>query len=851
MSKDNNDLSQIFGEIRDAISGLNKKIDKQNERLAQLEEGFSTKKEIAVRDDVSEAFKNQEKVLSEERVEKIKEVKFKERGLSDEFQYFPPGPPRPPQTSPKAENLGNLNPIYKKTGEVKDLSVDKVARNLEEEIGARWFAKIGMVILFLGISFFMKYAFDHDWVTETGRVVLGVIAGIILLGIGEATIRKYPLYGKVTSAGGLGVLYLSAYASYNFYHLLPLAAAFLFMALVTAVGIFISFRYDCQKLLIGALLGGFFTPFLIQSGSNNQIGLLAYIALLDVGVLIVSFLKKWRWANLAGFVGTIMVFGDWYDKFYTKEQLLSTMLFLTFFFLIYSVSALAYNLIKKEKSGGVEQAMSLFAGIIFFNSGYFLMNPSIHFLMGFFALLIAVYYGLLAYLVKVLTPKDENLYSFLAFLSMSFVSLAIPIQFSEYIITIGWTIEAVLLLILASRLSGKPKRFITYFGFAIFTLALIRALVIDSMYYTEKSYLFFNKVFLSSFFIIAGSYFIVYAYKKLKKEVLSHDGIEASRVISVFLVVASIVTMFAVTRELDVYHGNLVKKEYNKISVESIGTKKANEYTKYNNLSPDSNKIKNINERKAFLIILFSLIYSILVIYLSAKGKESFLFIGANIIILFIALKTFLYEMWRLDTYYRFFTVLSVILSCYLAAFILNKYKAFMSDKRKDSSKKIFIIFLLSANILSIFFGSKEISRYYEKKITILRNETSQICSANNSSVKLNNVPDVMSRKYDTKQCAEYRNRLKVLMNMASVAISIFWLLYAVILLVFGFVKSFKWVRVGGLALLIVSILKLFFYDLWSLGQLYRIISSISLGVVLLLISFAYNKYKDRFKEMI
>lgn len=106
-------------------------------------------------------------------------------------------------------------------------------------------------------------------------------------------------------------------------------------------------------------------------------------------------------------------------------------------------------------------------------------------------------------------------------------------------------------------------------------------------------------------------------------------------------------------------------------------------------------------------------------------------------------------------------------------------------------------------------------------------------------------------QNYDSYACQKMAVDIKLAENKASVAISLFWLVYAIALVVAGFWRRYKWVRIGGVSLLLIAILKLFFIDLWSLGQLYRIVASISLGAVLLGISFLYQKYRHVFLEII
>ncbi len=630
-------------DIMNALKVLNEKIEKQGERIEQLEI-------ISSQDGISQA--SEANVVS-----------------------MPPPPPVPENklTQEWATN------VSAKTG------VSEEKSNLEENIGGTWFARIGITSLVLGVSFLLKYAFDNNWIGETGRVMIGIVIGLILLGLGEKYIRKYFVYGQIITGGGIAVLYLSIFAAFNFYHLIGQLPAFLMMMLITAVGIVLSLRYDAISLIIVSIIGGFVTPILVSTGENNQIGLLSYILLLDVAILIVSVFKKWRELNFIGFIGTVILFGSWAGEFYTTKDLGMTMFFLTAFFIVYSISSLIYNLVKKEKSSQTEQMLTLFSATAYFGASYALLNGDYHPFMGFFSLILAVYYFLWAYLVKAVTPEDENLYNFLAFLTVGFITLAIPLQFEKNVISIGWLIEAIILIYLGIKTQGKE---IKIFGMVVFVLALLRLFALDSTYAKDGS-MIMNRVFLTFIFAVIISYVAAYLFKLI-----------------------------------------------------SVG------------------------------------------------------------------------------------------------------------DEEKDyaQSRQITAILLVVANFLTIYAISREISFYYEKQITEIRIRQEKV----RVDARALNSAGSYNKKYniDYNDDGTYKEIQKI-GNRNSVALSIFWLIYSIILLVVGIVGKHKGVRVGGLILLSVAILKLFFYDLWSLGTLYRIISSISLGVVLLSISFAYQKYKDKIKEII
>jgi uncharacterized membrane protein len=81
--------------------------------------------------------------------------------------------------------------------------------------------------------------------------------------------------------------------------------------------------------------------------------------------------------------------------------------------------------------------------------------------------------------------------------------------------------------------------------------------------------------------------------------------------------------------------------------------------------------------------------------------------------------------------------------------------------------------------------------------------------------------------------------------NSYKLGLSILWGTYALILIVLGIYKKKKHLRIGAIVLFAATLVKLFFYDIASLDTISKTIVFVSLGVLLLIISFLYNKFKD------
>jgi len=204
--------------------------------------------------------------------------------------------------------------------------------DIETIIGGKWLNVIGLGALFLATAFFLKYAFDNNWIGPAGRIAIGLIAGAGLLMGSEPILRRGWTYFSEGVAGlGAAILYLSLYASWNFYHLVPTTAAFIGMAVVTAALIGLAVGRDSQRIAILAMLGGFATPLLVATGQDAHVQLFTYLAVLNAGLISMALVRDWR-AMPASFLFTLIYGAVWYSSFYDPTKLTSSMVFATVFF---------------------------------------------------------------------------------------------------------------------------------------------------------------------------------------------------------------------------------------------------------------------------------------------------------------------------------------------------------------------------------------------------------------------------------------------------------------------------------------------------------------------------------------
>ncbi|HZB44897.1 MAG TPA: DUF2339 domain-containing protein, partial [Pyrinomonadaceae bacterium] len=304
----------------------------------------------------------------------------------------PPGAPPPPHAAPPARATREGAPPPR-------FEAFPARRDLESVIGGSWFNWIGIIAFTFGVAFFLKYAFENEWVGPAGRVALGAAAGLAILVFADRLrARGLRQYAYVLSGGGVLILYLSIYAAYNFYQLVAQPVAFVLMAAVTTLAVLLSVRYDALAIAVLGLIGGFLTPLLLSTGRDNQVGLFTYVALLDAGVLALAYFKRWRSLDFLSFAGTALMFFGWLIIHYRAEKLWPTVFFLTLFFLMFAALSVAHNVVPRRLSRWHDILILIANATFYFGTTYALLDgEGYDRALGSFALVVSAFFVLLFY----------------------------------------------------------------------------------------------------------------------------------------------------------------------------------------------------------------------------------------------------------------------------------------------------------------------------------------------------------------------------------------------------------------------------------------------------------------------
>jgi len=333
--------------------------------------------------------------------------------------------------------------------------------DLEKFIGENLINKIGILILVLGISYFVKYAIDKDWINEPARVGIGILAGSLILALAHKLQKKYASLCSVLVAGAIVVFYFTIAIAFHEYKLFSQTVAFIIMVLITAFSCLISLSYNRMELAILSLIGGFAVPFMVSTGSGNYVVLFSYIAILDIGILALAYFKKWNIVNILAFAFTNILFGGWLITELNTDapHYLGALIFAFVFYLIFVATNIINNIRTKGTFSKPQLAILAINSFIFYGFGMLVLSKYHPELSGLFTAVLASLNLVYAWVLFKKFGLDKTAVYLLIGLTLTFITLAIPVQFEGNYITLFWAAEAALLMWLAKKSQIKSYRF--------------------------------------------------------------------------------------------------------------------------------------------------------------------------------------------------------------------------------------------------------------------------------------------------------------------------------------------------------------------------------------------------------
>ena len=308
--------------------------------------------------------------------------------------------------------------------------------------GGNTLVRVGVIVLFFGVAFLLKYAAERDLVPIELRLAAVALGGIVMLIVGWRLRVKRAGYALMLQGGGVGVLYLTVFAAFRLYHFLPGELAFGLLAAIAAFSAVLAVVQDSRSLAISGAAGGFLAPILASTGGGSHVALFSFYAVLNAGILGIAYYKAWRELNLVGFAFTFIIGLLWGSKFYRPELFDSTEPFLVLFFLFYvAIAVLFASRRAPQLTHYVDGTLVFGTPLVAFGLQAALVRD-MEFGSAWSAFALAAFYIGLASVLYARKRETLRLLveSFLA-LGVGFATLAVPLAFDGRWTSAVWAVE--------------------------------------------------------------------------------------------------------------------------------------------------------------------------------------------------------------------------------------------------------------------------------------------------------------------------------------------------------------------------------------------------------------------------
>ncbi len=656
---------------------------------------------------------------------------------------------------------------------------------LEMAIGGTWLSRIGAVAIVLGALFFLKFAFDNGWITEPMRVLIGAVVGFGLVAGSERWRTKgLQMFAQGLAGAGIPVLYLAVYASYGFYDLVSQPVALGLMSIVTVIAVFTSLRHESVFIASMAAIGGMLTPTWLSTGDVNTVGLFGYLVMLFIGLLWLGYRRPSWWSvPPIGYLGVWVYWNQWMGlRSGMSDPDMTEGTLLAFLFL---VSGLVYHYLMEQQP--LDQLISARRVFIGFHS--FIMYTMINRAMmsdspwingGTAALL-----GMLFVATALMYHRDDNTNATSMFALFALVALDHACCFFEntYHVSIGLSLLSLTAMLIVRHRERTPE-VIAVILIVIQSLAVAILEAISHSFPAAAAIPLLN--FRSAALVFAATGLILssrYVQTTLRLTELATSIVAA--VGFIMMIWAAHLDVFGLFANTD----NVARP-----MIEAVRT------------WPD-----------AFghaITSACSVVLGCLLVATPMRHRQDAAVLGGIVVVVgasiwWLTHASALTDPSELAPFASIRTLTGVLI-------IGSMIMCIRAVKRPSSVLNVVSLkSILGALAIGFSFVFVTMETVWHDVIRI---------HLINAGVVEGSVRDGW-------------NRFHLMMSGT-------WIGYSILLMIAGFARRLRHIRVGALILLFITILKVFLYDLSFLQQPYRIVSFITLGVILMLAGYMYQRFK-------
>jgi len=676
--------------------------------------------------------------------------------------------------------------------EVEKVGVVKKVGTYQERIGTEWILIAGVIAVFVGVGFFLKYAYDNEWIGPLGRVVIAAIGGLVALVLGEVTRRRgYGIVAKGVTALGFAILYAAVFSARAYYELIEVTPAFILAILVTVAAMLCAVGLNELVIAFLSLLGGFLTPVIVSTGENRPMALFSYALMLGVGAMLCAYYRKWRAVNLLAFLGTFGLYTGWFEKFYRPEmvkgaegvleQMPIALGWLGAFLGVYLVLPMLYELVKKVKAHKEDVLLVLANAAVVFYYLWTILFKEYRVELTFCALgLCAAHLVMMAVVIR-RCKEDVNLRLALLVIGLFFLTIAVPLYLKMYAVAMAWAVEGVILMVIGLRY----RSIWTQVGGCVALLLSLGQLVEQLPMHTGAFVLVLNPAF-GTWCFVAGALLVCHLVYRMNSK-LAEDS---RRLIAEVLYGAALLLLMAAVVMEWLWHC-----DYNLVNIVA---------------DPDNYFLKGMVTIFAAFLLLFvirpvcprGMVCKVLATILAGVGSVFTMVVFA-------------------EFYKSSFTIVANVEFGRVAIFVAALFAVswLLGREREEGkySRKFATVFVLAGIFVLWVLLTEEIYLYW-----------------------------YCQNRFAEEELLNWRFRVHM-------HISIMWAVYGAVLMTVGFWRKSRMLRYIALGLFALLLVKVFIWDTRTVKSVYRIAAFLATGVTLVGVSYLYQflKKKGFFEAML
>ncbi|MEY0973647.1 DUF2339 domain-containing protein [Providencia huaxiensis] len=363
-------------------------------------------------------------------------------------------------------------------------------------------AKIGILLLFLGVAYLLNYSVQNDIISPQMRLIFSAVGCLGLLGVGWWLRNKKALFGLILQGGAIGCLYITIFAAFKLYTMVPYGMAFAFMLLICAASIALALLQRTISLAVLASIGGYLAPVLLSTGGGSHVVLFSYYLMLSIGILVISVWQAWRPLNLVGMVMTYGVAVLWGVDNYQPDYYLSCQLFIIANLVVFNALTQLFSLRFEYSKQLIVDNTLLFVPPFVSIALQFFISQGEGLLPAFISLMIGLLYLVTGLQVhKRYKSAGKNMALANIIIGAGFITLAIPLALTFEWTSIIWSLEGLLILWFGLQQNQKKMAAI---GSLLIVISAITLLSDYPYLYWSRSSTYMVPVLLVACFMAGG-----------------------------------------------------------------------------------------------------------------------------------------------------------------------------------------------------------------------------------------------------------------------------------------------------------------------------------------------------------